>query len=411
MYFCVAVCKMLAQVNPCTHQEEKTMKKIIAVILAVLMLSFIAGCSKNNDTSGTAAATTAGGEVSTTSEKDAVQTKDIPKDEIEVVSEGNRNDDYTYTLFNNNTCELSGYSGSNRKLELPAIIGDAPVVSIGSYAFANKTSLEEIVIPESIENICYAAFQYCEKLTTVSIPATLESVEDFAFFGCSAISDITVAKESKNYTVDNGMLYEESTGRLVQFAAADTSVTSVTLPSDTKEICAGAFSDAVSLTSVSIPASVTKIGASAFKGCDALTSVSIPDAVTEVGEKAFYGCDALTSVNIGSGATLGTDALAYCVSLSSIGVNAGNPNYSSSNGVLLNAAGNELVLFPIGKTDGYKIPTAVKKISDNAFYGCYRLTTISYAGSTAQWRSVSQGTGNSVLTVIPVVASDGTLNG
>src|ERR1700733_11957082 len=68
---------------------------------------------------------------------------------------------------------------------------------------------------------------------------------------------------------------------------------------------------------VAIPATtngypVTSIGEGAFASCPGLTSVTIPNSVTSIGVQVF----------------------ADCISLTNIAVMAGNPDYSSVNGVL-----------------------------------------------------------------------------
>jgi hypothetical protein len=65
--------------------------------------------------------------------------------------------------------------------------------------------------------------------------------------------------------------------------------------------------------------SVTSIGSNAFAYCYSLTSVVIGDGVTSIGEQAFYYCYSLTSVVIGDSVTsIGSDAFNFCYNLTSV---------------------------------------------------------------------------------------------
>ena len=123
---------------------------------------------------------------------------------------------------------------------------------------------------------------------------------------------------------------------------------------------------------------VTGNGSSAFRGCNSLTSVTIPDSVTSIGGWAFSSCASLESITIPNSVTnIGGSAFRSCHSLTNITVDAGNPNYSSENGVLFNKAKTELIQYPVGKKDTtYSIPDSVTSIGSGAFSECYFLTSI-----------------------------------
>jgi uncharacterized repeat protein (TIGR02543 family) len=100
--------------------------------------------------------------------------------------------------------------------------------------------------------------------------------------------------------------------------------------------------------SLTIPGGVTGIGATAFESAP-LTSVTIPASVTTIGAEPFYGCTHLTSIS----------------------VNAANPNYESMSGVLFNKTGTTLIQAPVAAMTGsYTIPASVTTIGAGAFAGC-----------------------------------------
>ena len=78
--------------------------------------------------------------------------------------------------------------------------------------------------------------------------------------------------------------------------------------------------------------------------------------------------------------SIGNGAFADCPSLTSIHVDAANPAYSSTNGVLFDKAQATLLQFPGGLGGSYTIPNSVTSIGDYAFVGC-GLTSVTLPNS------------------------------
>ena len=115
---------------------------------------------------------------------------------------------------------------------------------------------------------------------------------------------------------------------------------------------------------VVIPETVTYNGADyqvvsaedgVFASSSKMTSISLPATLTELGPSPFESCSKLTSITVA----------------------ASNPVYCSEGGVLYNKDKSTLIAVPGGSTGNFTVPSTVTTIDNSAFYGCFRLTSIS----------------------------------
>ena len=152
------------------------------------------------------------------------------------------------------------YSGSVTIPATVTYVGTTySVTSIGGNAFENCSGLTSIIIPNSVTTIGDGAFSDCSSLISIDIPNSVTSIGHSAFNGCS-------------------------------------SLTSIDIPNSVMYIGGYAFSRCRGLTSVTIPNSVTYIGNHAFEYCSGLNCVTIGNTVTYIGNYAFYGCNELTEI-------------------------------------------------------------------------------------------------------------------
>lgn len=274
------------------------------------------------------------------------------------------------------TCTITGVGTcTDTQISIPDTIDGYKVTAIGENAFANCSSVTDIVLSKNIITIGRRAFYSCTSLTEIRIPSSVETfgeqifykatllktvycdslfigsvltttriekvvfgcqeiregmcpssikyieltnnvtrVEGSAFSGYTGLISITVDEKNTKYHSAGNCLIETATKTLA--AGCRTSI----IPSDgsVESIGYGAFFGCTGLTSIPIPDSVTSIG-SAFSGCTGLTSIIIPDGVTSIEHGAFYGCISLTSVTIPDSVTsIGEEAFSDCRSLTSI---------------------------------------------------------------------------------------------
>ena len=234
---------------------------------------------------------------------------------------------------------------------LEQIVIPDSVTYIGYNAFANCTGLKEITLPDNVTYIDSGAFGNCTGLQSISVSNNISRVASDAFYGCTNL---------KYNIYDNAKYLGNETNPYILLLEAADNITSCQIHSDTKAVNEYAFYGAAELQSVTIPDSVIRIGSSAFENCTGLQHVNIGNSVVSIGYQAFYNCTGLTGVYI-------TDIAAWC------GIEFGDGDYSVSANPLYYA--KKLYLNGQAVTD-LVIPDGIKSISARAFYNCSGLQSI-----------------------------------
>ena len=136
-----------------------------------------------------------------------------------------------------------------------------------------------------------------------------------------------------------------------------------------------------SIQTVIIEDGVTSIYNRAFADFSNLQSVTIGNSVKRIGWAAFYD-STLPSLTIPASVTeIEGEVFRSCTKLTAITVADASPQYKSLDGVLLTKDGKKLVCCPAGKTGSFTIPDTVTEIGDYAFYYCFTLTGVTIPDS------------------------------
>ena len=227
----------------------------------------------------------------------------------------------------------------------------------------------DVTIPDGVTSIGDFAFQGCKNITSITIPASVSHIGyNNVFFECNNLTEINVSEENKNYTSEEGILYNVSKSKLIKCPARKTgsviipddvtsieqqafrecsSLTSIIIPDSVTDIGLSAFSCCSSLNDITIPNSVVSIGQLAFSNCSSLRSITIPDSVTSIGDSAFSNCSSLNDITIPNSVTsIGMNAFTSCHNLTAINVSENNKNYTSEDGILYNVSKSTLIQCP-----------------------------------------------------------------
>ena len=305
--------------------------------------------------------------------------------------------------------------------------------SIGAYAFS-RTPITSIKLSKSLKSIGAYAFFYCQNLQSVTFEdggtADLVIGTPFAYTHKDSYTDTMVTE------ILSGHVFEKTT-----------SLTTVTFPSNLKEIKTRSFEGAgaksglsvsfgensrlttigeycfydSTLTEITIPKSVCNldpvindefgltydrlgIGAYAFassaQGTSKLESVTFEfggDAPLTIGVGAFKNASLLSSATLpkrlapysranettAAGLEGGSSVFAGATALKSVDIEDGGSHYADFGGVVYTSDLKELLFCPIGFEGAVTIPASVEKINDKAFFGCSEITSITFAGGEA----------------------------
>ena len=245
------------------------MKRIFAMLLALLRVFSLAACSKDDD------------------DTDDPVNLTVTSDGEYYNAGGEYNDRFAYEIFDGNKVMITGFVSdyTPHAITVPAVIENCPV-----------------------EKIASAAFYQCSQITAVSVPASVKIIEDMAFAGCVQLTTVTFAEGANTLTDIGGYAFAQCV-----------KLGTISLPDSLLTLGEGAFFRCAVLTAIQIPAGITAIGDMTFMDCTALATVTGGNAVKSIGEYAFCGCAALASYTVGAEVTaIGANAFALCDTLASV---------------------------------------------------------------------------------------------
>lgn len=252
---------------------------------------------------------------------------------------------------------------------LEQVIIPDTVEKIGDKAFAGCTGLTQLNIPEKLTSIGDSAFAGCTGLTQLTIPESTTTIGDGAFAGCTSL-EVQLNPNNKSFCMDSKVLYNADKTELI-YCAADKYADNFEIPASVTSIRPYAFAGCTELKAVVIPNTITEIPEGAFSGCNfkqtdengntienyGLREVTLSNTITTIADNAFENCevtklnvsetsDTLTSVMFICKKTLETitvpkilksmpvNSLLDCENLKEIKIGDGNAKYRFADGIL-----------------------------------------------------------------------------
>lgn len=295
--------------------------------------------------------------------------------------------------------------------------------TIGDNAFFNtRIEIEELILPESLLAIGYAAF--CREVSFFETPPPLRKVHignnvttigGWAFSGYENLTEVDLGN-SLTHLGENVFAgsHIESIVLPASYTIIEPRVFSsmglknVTLQGAVTSIGDAAFDNNPDLKVFVFPESLQSIGEFAFSYCG-LENVVIPNRVTSIGEEAFSYCRNLTGVTIGSSlATLGFHAFSGCENLRTVNWNAescADLEYDflpwPYDGITTFNIGDEVKRVPaylcalMDALTSITIPQSVNSIGTGALMGCSGLESMVVVNDNPKYDS--RGNCNAII--------------
>lgn len=288
---------------------------------------------------------------------------------------------------------------------------------MNNYAFANCTSLTEIIIPSTVTHLGDVnTFMNCtslRKLTSNSNTAAFASSYNPGTNPRVYITQVTISSDS---TIINGVF------------DSFTSLPYIYIPSGIQFINGNAFNNCTSLTSIDNLAnsSVTKINGNAFSGCTNLRVIEFPDSFTTVSDPYlsifggtpaiqhitfkpttayfFYNFASLTSVTMKSNPTFLRDQLfRLCSGLKTVDIpnsvtGMDTETFRDCTGLTTITMSSNITKLPDNMCNGCNklrsinisnSMTSLTSFGNNCFWNCSLLTSINIPSSVTVFGSSS----------------------
>ena len=195
------------------------------------------------------------------------------------------------------------------------------VTTVEAFAFSNS-SLEELAIPASVNNIENAALSGNIKHLLVDVGNTAYCVRD----GLLLTQDHQTVLR---YVGDAITEVPFGVTHIATGAFARTDLACITLPETVQIIGNGAFSNCDCLETIELSQGITSIEQYAFYGCKKLKAITLPASLRSIGRNTFEGCSSLTKIEIPQGVTELEGQMFGCTALTSITIPNSVTNISS----------------------------------------------------------------------------------
>jgi hypothetical protein len=207
---------------------------------------------------------------------------------------------------------------------MTSLIIPESIKRISEGAYENCTGLIDVEVNGNPDEIRHSVFKGCTNIKNLTLPFLGQERNNYSksvirhSFGDSQGGSVTVPSNIKNITIlgntslgertfydipslesviFQGQIEQQNDGLFESFWGC-TNLTAVQLPSGgggTYEVGQNCFRNCTSLESIVIPNNVREIMQQAFKGCTSLKDITYPTDLISLGGGAFEGCTSLDS--------------------------------------------------------------------------------------------------------------------
>lgn len=167
---------------------------------------------------------------------------------------------YKYQVFNDGTVAWAGYTSETvDDVVVPRYYDQSKVVSVANFALENNDKIRSVDFMDApdLSKIGMYAFNGCSSIESVIVPDSITTVDVSAFRGCSSLENVEFYGNNNTIPVE-------------------------------------CFYNCEALKSVRLSAYLTSIKSRAFAGCTSLEYLELPDTLNSIAANAFDRCDNIT---------------------------------------------------------------------------------------------------------------------
>jgi len=303
--------------------------------------------------------------------------------------------------------QIEAYEGDETELIIPDLLDGYAVKEICSNAFCNNSTIESVILPDTVTLIGESAFEGCTNLNYIKLPGDSVSIGNDAFTNCTSL--VCIEKEDvdsfNNYSFSgslNGFNYDVE----FSFSSWDTF---------DEEMCAFITGYTGNESIVCIPSSIygfPVVSVTGFYGSSTLEAVYLSETIRTIEPEAFKLCANLQYVQYPDNTfNIGSYAFAYCPRLDATVTSPNTLIYSISDHVFkdsflspvqyhyidgfkyhlnnTNSGQQAEIVSYLGTGSELIIPNVINgvpvtRIADNAFYGKTNITSVTIPANVSE---------------------------
>ena len=182
------------------------------------------------------------------------------------------------------------------------------------HLYLDGVEVRDFVVPDSVTTIKPYTFHGCTGFRSLFIPAFVTDISYSAFAMCGGLTSIQVEEGNTVFDSRDNCNAVIKTSKKELWIGCENTV----IPSSVNTIGYHAFSGRTGITSMELHSGIYSIGNMSFEGCTRLTEINIPYNATYIGSAAFKGCTSLTQMDTKNVYTIGSCAFMDCSNLSQV---------------------------------------------------------------------------------------------
>ena len=104
-------------------------------------------------------------------------------------------DDFAWEAGEDGFWQVTGYTGTDAAVKIPAGRQGKKVTAIAKDAFKSNAAITSVTIPKAVETIGESAFEECGNLTNVVVSDFVTSIGKYAFRNCVKLSTMSITNK------------------------------------------------------------------------------------------------------------------------------------------------------------------------------------------------------------------------